>query len=633
MDKVNFEAKTTWVMDSIVMPEDSNRWEQGIKDCADGVNAIIDELPALPYLPTSGGTVNGTILFGSGNGGIYPTINENVSYINLGKDGNYGCFQGTKDGSIEIYAKGFYDKKLRSSSTDGRWTIGGNKILDTSDKAVPNGVAPLDGNNKLPEEHLPEIISTNFKEKADKDLANTGFISGCIVAAPNGVISGGDTSFWYDSWAPQTSIKKYEKNEVLLPLADIRAAKNMTVDEVNGDWQLNVKVKFSASSSGAENTKKGPFATISFYDSAVGSGSAYIYVERGDSSGSTTKKPFQVRIRPVYGTSGDSYEISTSLVPQQDTWYWLKLEKTGTTYKFSYSTNGTSYQSLGSVSSVPAFSGIPETIPAKFLLGAPSSGNGNVYADFSSEETCNVFIGSSKTPLVTYVEGSKSVIAKSGVSYLLPAGISEDGTLNSQKVTLKENILLSIDESYSTEKYNVLLTQDSILAILASKVIISKVEPEIQAGIYWYDVENNKSFKADEGGTSWVEAPFIVAGEFKQEGGAITYFKSKEPARILQPGISFNPPDYTAPVSQAFGTKYQSTGGWLYVSANNGNYGAGRCEISDENDNLLYTFNLRMNYDPSVLFIPVPAGYHYWPVDGTGGVGYGGTVTFFPFKK
>lgn len=92
-------------------------------------------------------------------------------------------------------------------------------------------------------------------------------------------------------------------------------------------------------------------------------------------------------------------------------------------------------------------------------------------------------------------------------------------------------------------------------------------------------------------------------------------------------------PDYTAPVSQAFGTKYQSTGGWLYVSANNGNYATGKCELYNENDSLLYTFNFHMYYDPSVLFIPVPAGYYYWPKDGNGGAGYGGTVTFFPFKK
>ena len=92
-------------------------------------------------------------------------------------------------------------------------------------------------------------------------------------------------------------------------------------------------------------------------------------------------------------------------------------------------------------------------------------------------------------------------------------------------------------------------------------------------------------------------------------------------------------PDYTAPVSQAFGTKYRSTGGWLYVSANNGSYGSGQCELYDENDSLLYTFNFHMYNDPSVLFIPVPAGYYYWPKDGRGGAGYGGTVTFFPFKK
>lgn len=117
-----------------------------------------DQIPALPYLPTSGGTVNGTILFGDRAGGIFPTINDEVSYINLGKDGNSGCFQGTKDGSIEIYAKGFYGKKLRGSSIDGRWTIGGNKILDASDKAVPNGVASLGSDGKVPAEQLPASV-------------------------------------------------------------------------------------------------------------------------------------------------------------------------------------------------------------------------------------------------------------------------------------------------------------------------------------------------------------------------------------------------------------------------------------------------------------------------------------------
>lgn len=38
MDNVNFEAKTDWKQDETVYPADANRWEKGIKDCADLVN-------------------------------------------------------------------------------------------------------------------------------------------------------------------------------------------------------------------------------------------------------------------------------------------------------------------------------------------------------------------------------------------------------------------------------------------------------------------------------------------------------------------------------------------------------------------------------------------------------------------
>lgn len=38
MDNVNFEAKTDWKQDETVYPQDANRWENGIKDCADLVN-------------------------------------------------------------------------------------------------------------------------------------------------------------------------------------------------------------------------------------------------------------------------------------------------------------------------------------------------------------------------------------------------------------------------------------------------------------------------------------------------------------------------------------------------------------------------------------------------------------------
>ena len=44
---VNFEAKTTWVQDEIVYPADANRWEKGIKDCADLVNDHNARIPVV----------------------------------------------------------------------------------------------------------------------------------------------------------------------------------------------------------------------------------------------------------------------------------------------------------------------------------------------------------------------------------------------------------------------------------------------------------------------------------------------------------------------------------------------------------------------------------------------------------
>ena len=119
----------------------------------------------LSKVSKSGDTITGSLIFGDGNGGIFPTINETVSFINLGKGGNYACFQGTTGGSVEIYSKGNYDKKIRGSAADGNWTIGGNKILDASDKAVANGVASLDSTGKIPAEQMPLSVTIRVWEE------------------------------------------------------------------------------------------------------------------------------------------------------------------------------------------------------------------------------------------------------------------------------------------------------------------------------------------------------------------------------------------------------------------------------------------------------------------------------------
>lgn len=46
MADVNFDAKTNWAQDETVYPADANRWEKGIKDCADAVNENSKELTA-----------------------------------------------------------------------------------------------------------------------------------------------------------------------------------------------------------------------------------------------------------------------------------------------------------------------------------------------------------------------------------------------------------------------------------------------------------------------------------------------------------------------------------------------------------------------------------------------------------
>lgn len=45
MADVNFDAKTNWKQDETVYPADANRWEEGIKDCADAINENNTEIP------------------------------------------------------------------------------------------------------------------------------------------------------------------------------------------------------------------------------------------------------------------------------------------------------------------------------------------------------------------------------------------------------------------------------------------------------------------------------------------------------------------------------------------------------------------------------------------------------------
>ena len=160
MDKVNFEAKTTWVQDEIVYPVDTNRWEQGIKDCADGINAIIDELPALPYLSTSGGTVNGDIDFNGTR--IYTNKiggNERLDileliangYVALGNPARVLLLRGTNVAYQNKYDGVQY------------------KILNELDKGVANGVASLGSDGKVPASQLPDNYDFVVERYSDEN--------------------------------------------------------------------------------------------------------------------------------------------------------------------------------------------------------------------------------------------------------------------------------------------------------------------------------------------------------------------------------------------------------------------------------------------------------------------------------
>lgn len=407
-------------------------------------------------------------------------------------------------------------------STDGiNWTQIVQALVGILKTGTNGIIESFDIKNTFNAVDYNEYINA-INNKADKDFMNTGFIPPCILSAPKGIVTSGDTSFWYDSWTPNNTISSQTRSSVKVS-STITANNTLTLEQLNGNWTVINKVKFTRT---YETTKfKGIFSRLTLNTEDGTSGSyGSVYIELNNSSGSVIEdKPFKVRIYPDYNND-TLFKIETSVVPQADTWYWLKLVKTGTTYTLSYSTNGSSYQQIGSVSGVDNFSGISGNCYTEFSLYSSAS-TGTLYADLSSNAVNNVFIGDSNEPLVTYLEGNRLVVAKSDLTVLLPAGRNEDGALNNEKFTLTTDRSFQISSSMTGDLQNIVLTKSSIGSVAVSNFFISETTPNtpISKYKYWINPKQNKTYISND--TQWVETAFVVIGQLMQKGGAITYFK------------------------------------------------------------------------------------------------------------
>lgn len=87
MADVNFDAKTNWKQDETVYPADANRWEEGIKNCADAINDNNTEIPK--KVNKAGDTMTGTLKMSGEN------------EIRFGTDDNFYCVKKGTDGLMQ----------------------------------------------------------------------------------------------------------------------------------------------------------------------------------------------------------------------------------------------------------------------------------------------------------------------------------------------------------------------------------------------------------------------------------------------------------------------------------------------------------------------------------------------------
>lgn len=588
-----------------------------------------DQIPALPYLSTRGGTVNGPIeckkMTVSATGYSADLVLDNSAYVG----GDAGVYQiSSLEKQLYIFRK---DRGVSNSILiDGngnlarRKTTGITLYLTSGDKAVPNGVASLGADGKVPAEQLPEIsggtkrsIGEVYFSQSSLATDNSGALplfTGETIASANTIYP--DFYNWVSAHTElQCTSEEYESALSTYGECPKYATKfpvTNTVTSYKYDFSGATGISDSNYTSmlvGYEN-ENGKFVQVtntnvfyfnsiintsekrkSYLDPELTREARYRYSNMAEtvSSGYLLAQRLAVGIslaQSSNGTTTHAWSINTEYIVLPTNYTYETVSSTVT----SYETNGSlRLPKLANYLKMAGTTGITqEGAGLPNITGGPLGG----------------------------VQGSAGVSGAISLSYIDNYGGMENSFSKSS---------LSIDASNSNPIYGA-----------------SDTVTPAHTTLYPWVVAFNSAVEASVAQAA--EFTGALSGKVSISGGTMTgLLKVPTPAsatndntvpntewiRNLFPSL----PDYTAPVSQAFGTKYQSTGGWLYVSATNGNYGSGKCELYDENDSLLYTFNFHMYHDPSVLFIPVPAGYYYWPKDGSGGAGYGGTVTFFPFKK
>ena len=155
MDNVNFEAKTNWVQDETVYPADANRWEKGIKDCADLVNNHnTTQIPALENnnVNKSGDTMTGPLKMSGEN------------EVRFGTDDNYYYIKNNWEGDLVIYNnnKGLF---LQASEPHAPFYWNGTnayRLLTTADLAnikLVAGKFKIVANPVPPEPTLEEQVA------------------------------------------------------------------------------------------------------------------------------------------------------------------------------------------------------------------------------------------------------------------------------------------------------------------------------------------------------------------------------------------------------------------------------------------------------------------------------------------
>lgn len=601
-----------------------------------------DQIPALPYLPTSGGTVNGDVSIKKGLGtirSIMPESNGFTRFQVISGDGNYAAINImntrvtcglTALDTYEFLISSTKDIKIRTG--EGYKILDGhdNEILNSSMKAVPNGVASLDSDGKVPAEQLPEIsggtkrsIGEVYFSQSSLATDNSGALplfTGETIASANTIYP--DFYNWVSAHTElQCTSEEYESALSTYGECPKYATKfpvTNTVTSYKYDFSGATGISDSNYTSmlvGYEN-ENGKFVQVTntnvfYFNSIINTSekrkayldpeltrearyrysnmaetvsSGYLLAQRlavgislAQSSNGTTTHAWSINTEYIVLPTNYTYETVSSTVTSYETNGSLRLPKLANYLKMANRTDGITQSGAG----LPNITGSLTNNKQDFenatgafqLTGAAMI---NLYSANGASRSGNYGVASLDASLSSSVYGASDTVTPAHTT-LYPW-------------VYAFNSAVSASEAQAAE----------FTGALSGKVSISG---DTMTGPLKVPTPASATNDNTVPNTEWI--------------------------RNLFPSL----PDYTAPVSQAFGTKYQSTGGWLYVSATNGNYGSGKCEIYDENDSLLYTFNFHMYYDPSVLFIPVPAGYYYWPKAGSGGAGYGGTVTFFPFKK